>query len=204
MYTRRLIAAVAATLLPLTLLAAPPILFLADTEDPSTRKVYIVQLKTPSVAEYVATMTPMPQSTTAVRGTRPRFDKTTAAAQNHLAKIQDQQQQVLARAGSDVEQVYSYAFGLNGFAAVMSPGQAHKLRHLPEVQAVWEDEIRPLATRHSPTFLGLFDSDGGLFSDLGLDGDGVVIGFIDSGVYPEHPALSDTQEASRPRACRSA
>ncbi|MDX1508991.1 MAG: S8 family serine peptidase, partial [Woeseiaceae bacterium] len=55
-----------------------------------------------------------------------------------------------------------------------------------------------------PTFLGLFDADGGLFSDLGLDGDGVIIGFIDSGVYPEHPALSDTQPASRPRACESA
>ena len=31
----------------------------------------------------------------------------------------------------------------------------------------------------------------------------IVIGFIDSGIYPEHPAFSDTQEADRPRLCRS-
>ncbi len=68
---------------------------------------------------------------------------------------------------------------------------------------VWEDEVRPLATSHSPTFLGLFDADNGLRSVEGLDGDGVVIGIIDSGVAPEHPALQDTREADKPRACRS-
>ena len=211
-----LMLACAALFLPLCALAAPPILYLADSEDPAVRKIYIVQLKTPSVAEFVRS------SQTAAIGSRssklaasraPRVDKSAASVQNHLAMIQAQQQRVLTRAGDNTEKIYSYSFGLNGFAALMSPGQAHKLRHLPEVQSVWEDEIRPLATRHSPTFLGLFDADGGLFSDLGLDGDGVVIGVIDSGVYPEHPALSDTQEADgrapaeahgRRRACSGA
>ncbi len=85
----------------------------------------------------------------------------------------------------------------------MTEGQAHKLKHLPEVLNVWEDEVRPLATRHSPTFLGLFDAENGLRSVEGLDGENVVVGIIDSGITPEHPGLTDTREADMPRACRS-
>jgi subtilisin family serine protease len=49
----------------------------------------------------------------------------------------------------------------------------------------------------------LFDESTGLRGAPGLDGDGIVIGVIDSGITPEHPALADTREADRPRACRS-
>ena len=65
------------------------------------------------------------------------------------------------------------------------------------------EAVRPLATTHSPAFLGLFDADNGLRSVEGLDGDGIVIGVIDSGVTPEHPALQDTREADRPSTCSS-
>ncbi|MCB1845657.1 MAG: S8 family serine peptidase, partial [Halioglobus sp.] len=85
----------------------------------------------------------------------------------------------------------------------MTPAQAGKLGNLPEVAQVWEDEIRPLSISYSAGFLGLFDSDGGLRGSLGLNGDGIVIGVIDSGIAPEHPMLSDTRQAPRPRLCRS-
>jgi len=80
---------------------------------------------------------------------------------------------------------------------------AEKLADMDEVLNVWEDEIRPLATRHSASFLGLFDSTSGLRSKHALDGDGIIIGVIDSGIAPDHPALQDTREADRPSACRS-
>ncbi|MDJ0919211.1 MAG: S8 family serine peptidase, partial [Woeseiaceae bacterium] len=94
-------------------------------------------------------------------------------------------------------------YGFNGFAAKMTATQADKLSALPEVVQVWEDEIRPLATNFSAEFLELFDNTKGLRGPRGLTGEDVVIGFIDSGVYPEHPQLDDTREADRPRACRS-
>jgi len=65
---------------------------------------------------------------------------------------------------------------------------------MDEVLNVWEDEIRPLATRHSANFLGLFDSTNGLRSEHALDGDGIIIGVIDSGI---------AREADRPSTCRS-
>jgi subtilisin family serine protease len=175
---------------------------LADTEDPSVSKVYIVQLSAPPAAEHYATVTKR-----ALRSIgapmRMHFDRESAAVKAYVAQLEQEQQRVLGMAGSGVAAIYSYRYGLNGFAARMTPAQAQKLEHLPEVLNVWEDEIRPLATRHSPTFLGLFDADNGLRSVEGLDGEGVVIGVIDSGITPEHPALRDTREADRPRACRS-
>ena len=162
---------------------------LAGTEEPSQTRVFIVQLKAPSVAE-----------------TRPagiKVNRESADVRAYAAQLSDDQDRVLYRAAPSVEKIYSYRYGLNGFAARMTEGQANKLRHMPEVRAIFEDEIRPLATRHSPTFLELFDGENGLRSVEGLDGDGVVIAIIDSGITPEHPALKDTREADKPRACRS-
>jgi len=163
---------------------------LAGDESPEQTKVYIVQLRSPSAAERQATIS------------RARFDKNSASTKVWVAEIETEQQRVLGKAGSGVQKIYSYRYGLNGFAARMSIAQAQKLEHDPDVLNVWEDEIRPLATNHSPVFLGLFDSEDGLRSVEGLDGDGIVIGVIDSGISPEHPALRDTREADRPRLCR--
>ena len=106
-------------------------------------------------------------------------------------------------AGRGTRKLYSYKYGLNGFAARMSVADAQKLEAHPEVLNVWEDEVRPMATTHSSLFLGLFDIDGGLRSEHALDGDGVVIGIIDSGIAPEHPALQESRGADRPSTCQS-
>ena len=59
-----------------------------------------------------------------------------------------------------------------------------------------------MQTNNSPTFLGLQDPVGGLRADLGLRGEDIVVGVIDSGVAPNHPSLRDTEDRT-PRACRS-
>ena len=175
----------------------------SDTENPATRKTYIVQLEAPPAAEHVASLRRSTIKFAAPDQPRPRFDRTNASVQSYTARLREQQDKVLERAGGNVDKIYSYVYGLNGFAVRMSPAQAHKLEHLPGVKAVWEDEIRPLATNFSPTFLELFDGTKGLRGANGLSGEGIVIGVIDSGVYPEHPALKDTKVADRPRACQS-
>ena len=175
---------------------------LAGVDDPDARKVYIVQLRSPSAAVYHSTLH-KPAATVAVQKTaRTRFDKASPAIASYAEKLRAEQDELLMQAAPDARKIYSYLYGFNGFAAEMTAAQAHKLENMPQVLHVWEDEIRPLATNFSPGFLGLFDSDGGLRGPEGLDGDGIVIGFIDSGIYPEHPAMSDTKEADRPRLCR--
>ncbi|MGB5489766.1 MAG: S8 family serine peptidase [Woeseiaceae bacterium] len=181
---------------------APPIM-LADSEDPAASRVYIVQLQSPSVAEHYAIVSKTAAAAAAIDKQRNRLDKTNLQLEAYRNKLTAEQDGVLAKAGRNVQKIYAYEYGLNGFAARMSVAQAEKLRNLPEVLNIWEDEIRPMALRSSPSFLGLFDTDDGLRSSEALDGDGVIIGIIDSGVAPEHPALQDTREADRPRACRS-
>ena len=177
---------------------------LAGVEDPQARKVYIVQMREPPATQFHATL----RQTTAVlpiqKLPRARFDKSNPAVASYAEKLGASQDALLMSTAPDAEKLYSYRFGLNGFAARMTAAQAHKLENMPEVLHVWEDEIRPLTTNFSPGFLELFDADKGLRGPEGLDGDGIVIGVIDSGVYPEHPSLADTREADRPSACQGA
>jgi subtilisin family serine protease len=176
---------------------------LAGTADPAAEKVYIVQLGRPSAAELHAKMAISGRAKTGTSGVA-KLDRNAAAIRNHARALEAEQFAVLAKAGPNAELIYNYRFGFNGFAARMTPAQAYKLEHLPEVVKVWEDEVRPLATNFSPEFLGLFDGENSLRGGRGLTGEDVIIGVIDSGIYPEHPALEDTQAASgTPSACRS-
>ena len=179
---------------------------LAGSEDPTSSKVYIVQLKTPSAAEF--------HSSTIIQGAAARstltqrqaiaaFDKNSATIVGHANRLAIEQDEVLASIGAVQQKIYSYRYSLNGFAARMTPVQADKLRNDKRVLRVWEDELRPLATRSSPSFLGLFADEIGLRGAPGLDGEGVVIGVIDSGITPGHAALQDTRSADRPGLCRS-
>jgi subtilisin family serine protease len=171
---------------------------LLNSEDPNLRKVYIVQLKAPPAAAFDAGLRPLANKSGVART---RFDKTSPVIQEYAAELAIQQDKVLARAGAGAELVYRYQYGLNGFAASMNASQAHKLQNLPDVLQVWEDEIRPLTTNQSLEFLGLFDDEKGLRGKPGLDGDGIIIGVIDSGIAPEHPAVQDKRQSSRPSIC---
>jgi subtilisin family serine protease len=177
---------------------------LAGAED-ATPKVYIVQLREPAAAEHYASVA-LPQSGKLLgnkKSSQRAFSKDRAEVQSYAASLEEKQNVVLARAGSGTRKLYSYRYSLNGFAAHMTATQAHKLKQQPEVARVWEDEVRPLATNYSPSYLGLFEQTVGLRGTPGLDGEDIVIGVIDSGITPEHPALSDKRPASRPKLCRS-
>ena len=179
-------------------------ILLTGNEDPATSKVYIVQLRSPSAAEYYASFEKKTRASHLnSKSSIPRFEKNSAAIKTYAARLDEEQQRVLSASGRGTRKLYSYKYGLNGFAARMSVADAQKLEGHPEVLNVWEDEVRPMATSHSSLFLGLFDIDGGLRSEHALDGDGVVIGIIDSGIAPEHPALLESRGADRPGACQS-
>jgi hypothetical protein len=144
---------------------------LAGVGDPEERKVYIVQLQEPSVAEFQSTLRRTMSTLAVQKQPRTRFDKNGAAVQTYAEPLRAQQDAILTRAAPDAEKIYSYRFGLNGFAAKMTAAQAHKLENIPEVLRVWEDEVRPLATNFSPGFLELFNNERGLRGPEGLDGD---------------------------------
>ncbi len=58
-----------------------------------------------------------------------------------------------------------------------------------DVLAVYPDELHQPTTDSSPSFLRLDDRAGPWAN--GFDGEGVVIGVIDSGIWPEHASFAD-------------
>ncbi|MBC7727835.1 MAG: S8 family peptidase [Microbacteriaceae bacterium] len=101
---------------------------------------------------------------------------------------------------------YSYRYAFNGFAAELTATQVAKLQSDKQVAAVTADEINKLSTVSTPAFLGL-NAPGGLWSQLSGNadgspissrgpnsagaGEGIVVGIIDSGIWPENPSFSD-------------
>ncbi len=116
---------------------------------------------------------------------------------------------VRRRAGVQVAPVvYRYRVALNGFAARLTAAEASRLRADPAVLAVTPDRIRATDATPSATggpaavdgvgFLGLRD---GLWARLGgadHAGEGVVVGFLDTGIHPEHPSFADPGLAPPP------
>ena len=171
--------------------------------DAGVRKTYIVQMREPSAIERHITLSGSAASGFGVPlRAAPRFDRNSAGTQSYAQRLIAQQDQAIARVGTRIEKVYSYQYSLNGFAARLTEIQAEKMRHLPEVVQVWEDEVRPLTTNFSAEFLELFDNDAGLRGPRALDGEDIVIGFIDSGIAPNHPSLEDSRQ-SGPSVCES-
>jgi len=96
----------------------------------------------------------------------------------------------LAKAGVDQSaQVNTYTVALNGFSAILTPEQASALERQAGVVKVMEDQWRYADTDASPDFLGVTGSEGAW--DKGYNGEGVVVGIIDSGIWPEHPSFAD-------------
>ena len=89
-----------------------------------------------------------------------------------------------------------YTAALNGFAADLTASQAGELAQTPGVLAVSRDTLHTLADdRSAPDFMGLTGT-GGVWSRLGGvrgAGRGVVIGVIDTGIWPEAHSFTGRQ-----------
>ncbi len=157
--------------------------------------VYVVQMREPPAATYRGT-----QGARLRPAAERRLDTASAPVRSYAQSLELSHDRVLAEIGAGSSKLYSYRYALNGFAANLSPQQASRLAQHPEVERVWADGRHEIRTNNSAIYLGLQDQNGGLRADLGLRGEDVIIGVIDSGIAPEHPALRDS-EPRIPRSC---
>ncbi|XP_038983926.1 subtilisin-like serine-protease S [Phoenix dactylifera] len=88
--------------------------------------------------------------------------------------------------------VYSYSNGFRGFAAKLTEEQASKMAEMPGVVSVLPNRKRILHTTHSWDFMGLATDEAMEIPGFSTKNqDNVIIGFIDTGIWPESPSFND-------------
>lgn len=94
---------------------------------------------------------------------------------------------------SESSLLYSYTTSFNGFSAYLDSSEAETLLNSDSILDVFEDPLYQLHTTRTPEFLGLnseFDVYAG--QDLGSASNGVIIGVLDTGVWPESKSFDDS------------
>jgi subtilisin family serine protease len=154
---------------------------------------YLVQMAEDPAIAYEGGTANLP-ATAPQRGAK--YDPTSRAAQRYEAHLQARHDRAMRDVGALAEaKLYDYDVSFNGFAARLTGAQAAALEARDDVLAVWKDEVRHLTTDNSPDFLGL-NAEGGLWADHGLKGEDVIVGVIDTGIWPEHPSFADTRSGT--------
>jgi subtilisin family serine protease len=158
------------------------------------RHTYIVQLALDPVVSYSG-------GTAGLTATKPakgeKIDPTSPAVVKYVGYLKAQHDNALTRIGGGAK-LYDYVYTYDGFAASLTQAQADKLATSADVVQVTKDELQTADTSSTPTFLGLTD-EGGLWEQLGGPagsrngpgaGEGIVIGDVDSGIWPESKSFS--------------
>jgi hypothetical protein len=181
-------AALAVGLTPLAS-ADPPTTPSAPIPDAaSTPGTYIVTLADAPIAAYNG-------GVAGLKATRPtdgrRVQTTSSNATRYRSYLQKRQNSVAARVG--VSPKSRYEISLSAFTAKMSTQQAKTLAKTPGVVSVTKDVMRHHTDdRNSVDYLGLSGRNG-VWSTLGgtaKSGRGVVVGVLDSGIWPESASFA--------------
>lgn len=150
--------------------------------------IYIVVLRADPVVSYAGNIAGL-AATAPTPGSK--VDANSADVQSYVSYLQQSQDAVLAAIGASPEsKLHSYTYALNGFAAKLTPEQVEAVSMQPEVALVLRDQFRFKQDDDVNAFLGLSDPETGARSQR-LTGEDVVVGIIDSGIWPEHPSFAD-------------
>jgi subtilisin family serine protease len=152
--------------------------------------VYIVMMRDDPVVAYEGDIS-------GYKATKPgkgkKINPKSASVKRYVSYLNSTHDDVLTAVGAG-DKVYSYSYALNGFAAVLTPAQVDALRARDDVVQVWRDERRQPMTDSTPDYLGL-TGDGGVW-DLEGKGEDIIVGIIDTGIWPEHQSFSDQNDFS--------
>ncbi|MGZ8288685.1 MAG: S8 family serine peptidase [Telluria sp.] len=174
------------------LLALSSLTLAAHADD--IRRPYIIQLADKPVASYTGGVEGI-AATQPAPGTLINLESADVQMyQSYLGQKQATVQSAIA--GAPV--LYNYNVVINGFAAMLTDDEVRQLKARTDVASIDADVPRSLTTTFTASFLGL-DKPNGLWSKLGGKlgaGENVIIGIVDSGIWPESLSFADRVDAN--------
>ena len=167
----------------------------SGADNSASKRTYIVQmLEDPAVA--------YEGGTAGIPATKPgkgkKLDRSSGAVQQYAAHLKGKHDNALEKVGG-AKKVYDYSISYNGFAAELTEAQAEGLEKVAGVVAVTEDYLLQPDTSSTPSFLGI-NKPGGLWEQVGgvgTAGEDIIIGVVDTGIWPQHKSFSDRHGIDR-------
>ncbi|HET7431721.1 MAG TPA: S8 family serine peptidase [Nocardioides sp.] len=163
---------------------------LPDRQVPASFKDgrYIVLLKAPAAASYDGGSAGLARTAPSAGHA---FNARSAAVQSYSRALVTRQNSIAAKVNAKPQ--YHYTIASNGFSAQLRSTQAGALAKNPAVLAVVPVEARKLdaASNNTANFLGMYGKKGVWNRHGGQRnaGAGVVVGDLDTGIWPESPSF---------------
>ncbi|GHJ46470.1 peptidase S8 [Catellatospora sp. TT07R-123] len=163
----------------------------------------LVKLDYDAVASYAGGLPGLAATSPAVTGKRLRAGRAERDYEDYLIKRERTFAATLAaklpsaQVGRPLRTVYG------GLSLTVPADQVRKLAALPDVVAVQRDELRDPLTDSSGSFIGadaLAPTGPTGTADVSRAGQGVIVGVLDTGAWPEHPSFADQGVLAAPPA----
>ncbi|KAL9282321.1 Subtilisin-like protease SBT2.3 [Arabidopsis thaliana] len=162
-----------------------------DDDDDSA--VYIVTLKQPPTVHLFEEQELKHKNSKFTPKLKPRNNARKRHGKSKIPSVVQSHDSFLRKTlkGEKYIKLYSYHYLINGFALFINSQQAEKLSMRSEVANIVLDYSVRTATTYTPQFMGL--PQGAWVKEGGFEiaGEGVIIGFIDTGIDPNHPSFND-------------
>ncbi len=181
-----------------TLVASFGIASSQDVADIETRSLYLVSFSAAPLVEL--SLQRMSMQSSAIRGSaktlaqsRPDFDS--AESRADLRRNEDERNGILKAAqqllGRELRSRQVYNYVANAVALELSADEADRLANLPGIRAIRRERHAHMLTDAGPQWIGA-DAlwSGAIPSVSATKGEGIVVGIIDSGINPSHPAFA--------------
>jgi subtilisin family serine protease len=199
---RRRAALLAGAALITTALVAPPGSAALGAAAPSSSPLNFAP------GRYVVTLADKPLATyqggvSGLKATKPaagrKVEVNSPSGKAYRSYLAGKHAQVAAKVGAKID--HDYSTTLNGFAASLTSKQVNELSKTPGVASVVPDQLHhALDDRNTTDFLKLSGANG-VWSKLGgtaTAGQGVVVGVVDTGIWPESESLSGPKLGTEP------
>ncbi|WP_454854660.1 S8 family serine peptidase [Promicromonospora soli] len=157
---------------------------------------YLIRLADAAVPTYDGDVAGL--DATAPRAGR-TLDPSTTRVREYTEFLEAEQDDFVTRmeraVGHDVEVPFTYQYAVNGVTAVLTPEEAAEVAQDPAVEHIALDKEHELHTDSGPVWSNA-DALWNAVEELDLpedyQGEGVVIGTIDTGIHPSSPSFAET------------